>query len=231
MEGNQDYTEYTGMQFLMERAPNVPAPRPYYGLVALGPFRVIFMSYIPGTTLAQAWPNMSHEEKLSIQRQLYDIFCYLREIQQKDGHALGAVYGEGVKELRVDECSLFKGITTTKGFDDLQFSARHYGSATYVRLLRSLLEHDTSTLADGSVFTHGDVRTSNVMVKQDLGSSGQYVVTAIIDWEDSGFYPFYYECIALTRTLSLIDEDDWYLYLPDSISPLTFPVRWLVDRL
>ena len=30
-----------------------------------------------------------------------------------------------------------------------------------------------------------------------------------------GFYPAYYECTVLTRTLSLVDEDDWYLHLPE----------------
>lgn len=228
--GNKDYTEYTSMQYLMKHAPDIPAPRPH-GLVAFGPFRVIFMSYIPGTPLAQAWPGLSHKEKLSIRRQLDEIFCRLRTLRQIDGNMLGGVCGEGAKELRIDECALFKDITTTKGFNDLQFSVRHHGSTTYIRLLESLLEHDTSTLAHESVFTHGDVRTNNIMVKHDLGSSDQYVVTGIIDWEDSGFYPLYYECTVLTRTLSLVKEDDWYLYLPESISPSKFPVRWLVDRL
>lgn len=228
--GNDNYTEYTSMRYLMDQAPDIPAPRPH-GLVAYGPFRVIFMSYIQGTTLAQAWPSLLHEEKLSIQRQLDDIFLRLRTLQQDNGSLLGGICGEGVRELRVDECASFKGITTAKEFHDLQFSARHHGSTTYVRLLRSFLEHDTSTLTRGSLFTHGDVRTSNIMVKKDLDSGGQYVVTGIIDWEDSGFYPFYYECTVLTRTLSLVDEDDWYLYLSESISPLKSPVRWLVDRL
>jgi hypothetical protein len=34
--GNRDYTEYTSMEFLAERAPDIPAPRPY-GLIAFGP--------------------------------------------------------------------------------------------------------------------------------------------------------------------------------------------------
>ena len=55
--GNKDYTEYTSMQYLMKQTPDIPAPRPD-GLIAFGPFRVIFMSYIPGTTLAQVWPRV-----------------------------------------------------------------------------------------------------------------------------------------------------------------------------
>lgn len=228
--GNRDYTEYTSMQFLAERAPNIPAPRPH-GLIAFGPLRVIFMSFIPDVPLSAAWPKLSHEGKLSIQQQLEDIFCRLRSLRQEDGEAIGGVRGEGAKELRVDECALFKGITTTAEFSDLQFSARHHGSNTYVNLLRSFLKGDISNSSHGSVFTHGDVRTDNIIVKQDPSINGRYLVTGIINWEDSGFYPAYYECTTLTRTLSLLDEDDWYLYLPKNISPSNFPIRWLVDRL
>lgn len=117
-------------------------------------------------------------------------FCRLRTLQQDDdgSNTLGGVCGEG-EELRVDECALFKNITTTKEFEDLQFSARQHGSTTYVELLRSLLVHDNSNPMQKSVFTHGDIGTDNIMVKQDPDSSGQYIVTGIIDWEDSCFYP------------------------------------------
>ncbi|WEW56195.1 tau 95 subunit of transcription factor TFIIIC [Emydomyces testavorans] len=75
------------------------------------------------------------------------------------------------------------------------------------------------------------VKRSNIMVSRDQKGDHAWKVTGIIDWEDSGFYPEYYESTTLTGNLSLVDEDDWYLYLPESISPLKFPVRWLVDRL
>ena len=55
--------------------------------------------------------------------------------------------------------------------------------------------------------------------------------TGIIDWEDSGFYPEYHECMKLTNTLSTRVENNWYLYLPTCIAPSKFAVRWLVDRL
>lgn len=46
--GNTDYTEYTSMEYLEKKAPDIPAPRPH-GLITFGHFRVIFMSYIPDT--------------------------------------------------------------------------------------------------------------------------------------------------------------------------------------
>ncbi|KAL1952974.1 hypothetical protein VTO42DRAFT_3797 [Malbranchea cinnamomea] len=46
-----DTTEYTTMQFLAENGLDIPVPRPH-GLIRFGPFRVIFITYIPDTTLA-----------------------------------------------------------------------------------------------------------------------------------------------------------------------------------
>lgn len=71
--GNKNYIEYTSLQFLAEHALDIPASRPH-GLIAFGPFRVIFMIYIPNMTLTEAWPSMSHKNKLSIKYQLDDIF-------------------------------------------------------------------------------------------------------------------------------------------------------------
>ncbi|KAJ5105243.1 hypothetical protein NUU61_002590 [Penicillium alfredii] len=214
-----DYTEYTAMQYLAEQAPEIPAPRPH-GLIRFGSYCAIFMSYIPSMTLTEAWPNLPHEERVSVQHQLDCIFSRLRTLRKDDGHCLGGVGGEGVKEPTTNTI-----ISTPAGFEDLKFSARHHGSNTYIKLLRTL----PTEFTQGSVFTHGDVRQDNIMVKLD--QDGVCTVTGIIDWEDSGFYPEYHECTQLTRTLSVVDEDDWYLYLPASISPLKFPLHWLVDRL
>lgn len=181
-------------------------------------------------TLTKAWPSLAHEDKLFIQRQLDDIFHRLRTMRQDDGHSFGGISGEGAKDMRVNGCSMFKDITTAAAFSHLQFFLRHYGSNSYIKFLRSLLRHDNSSLY-GSVFTHGDIRTDNIMVKWEPGDNGCWMVSGIIDWEDGGFYPEYYEFTALSRCLSAIDEDDWYFYLPECISPSRFPVRRLVDRL
>ncbi|KAK3305229.1 uncharacterized protein B0T15DRAFT_191610 [Chaetomium strumarium] len=79
------------------------------------------------------------------------------------------------------------------------------------------------------VFTHGDIRPVNILVRQDEG--GSWTVVSIIDWESSGFYPKYWECVKMTNNLTPRDGDDWYLLLPESLSPRQFPVQWLIDRI
>ncbi|KAK2734486.1 hypothetical protein FQN55_002656 [Onygenales sp. PD_40] len=226
---SRDLTEYHNLQYLADRACDLPIPRPH-GLIMLGNLRAMFMSYIPGVTLEKVWLDLSHEAKLSVQKQLDLIFSQLRCLRQDDGSELGGIGGEGVKDYRIMEVFAYKGITTARGFDELQFSAKHRASPCYVKLLRSFLEEQNKTLR-GSVFTHGDLKKSNIMVIQDPNNPDTYAITGIIDWEDSGFYPEYYECTTLSNGQSIMVDDDWYLYVPDCISPLRFPVRWLVDRL
>jgi hypothetical protein len=124
---------------------------------------------------------------------------------------------------------LVKSITVSREFNDLQFSARHHSSNTYVKFLPSFLVNDNTALC-GSVFTHSDVRKEYIMVKRDPDNNA-CVVTGVINSGDGSFYPEYHEYATLTGNMTVVDEDDWYFYLPESILPSQFPVRWLVDRL
>ncbi|CAG7929923.1 unnamed protein product [Penicillium olsonii] len=226
---SRDFAEYHNLQYLAEKTSDLPIPKPR-GLIILDSIVFMLMSYVPGTTLQKAWPSLSPDGKLSIQKQLEEILSRMREIRQDDGIELGDVQGEGVKDDRIMDMFSRKGITTARNFDKLQFSAKHCASPSYVKLLRSFLEQDCKTLR-GSVFTHGDLKKSNIMAQEDPENAGHFVITGIIDWEDSGFYPEYYEATRLSSGQSIDHDDDWYLYSPYCISPLRFPVRWLVDQL
>ncbi|KAJ5281030.1 hypothetical protein N7478_006402 [Penicillium angulare] len=226
---SRDFTGYHNLQYLAENVPDLPVPKPY-GLIVLGSVGVMFMSYVPGTALNQVWSLLSHEGKLSIQKQLDNIFSRLRSLRKDDGIELGGSRGEGVRDYRIMETLAYKGITTARGFDELQFSAKHRASLCYVKLLRSFLDEENRSL-QGSVFTHGALKKCNIMVEEDPEKADFYVVSGVIDWEDSGFYPEYYESTTLSNGQSIMSDEDWYLYTPHCISPLRFPVRWLVGRL
>lgn len=62
----------------------------------------------------------------------------------------------------------------------------------------------------GIVFTHGDLRPDNIIVKNGR-------VTAIIDWEMAGWYPEYWE---FAKALHLeVFADDWVSHLLDVLTP------------
>jgi hypothetical protein len=52
----------------------------------------------------------------------------------------------------------------------------------------------------------------------NTGSEGDVEISEIVDWGTAGFYPDYYEATKVTNTLSLVDLNDWYLFLPTEIS-------------
>ncbi|KAJ5392218.1 hypothetical protein N7509_007708 [Penicillium cosmopolitanum] len=230
MDGSEeDTTEYTSMEFVAERAPGIPAPR-NHGFIILGRYSVLFMTHIPGTTLEKVWPSLYHEDKLSIQRQLEKIFLELRALSS-DQQKVGGVCGEGAKEDKLNPFGLFPDLTTPKQFSDLQFQGPAKCNKAFIDLLQSFLEKDHS-VKKGLVFSHGDLRPANIMVKKESGAD-HYEITGLIDWEESGFYPTYYESVHLTRNFTggSGEQDDWYSYVPKMISPRKFPVRWLVDRM
>ena len=220
--GNDDYTEYESIRYLAEYGPDIPAPRPH-GFVKFDAVRIMFMTYFPSMTLESAWPKLTHEDKTSIQKQLDDIFIKLRSVTNH-GQFLGGVNRGCAKDDHRYSHATHETISTIAQFEDFQFSIPPHNKSSWVKFLRSLLPPASST----TVFTHGDVRTANIMV--DIDETGKYVVTGIIDWETSGFYPDYFEAEKTLYLFSSIAESDWWQYLPPCIDPAGHPVRWLVGR-
>jgi thiamine kinase-like enzyme len=140
------------------------------------------------------------------------------------GHNLGGVNGEGVQDRYMDDHRT-QHVNTTTGFEDFQFSVeKHPPSPSWISFLRSLMPR----APEGSVFTHGDVRPANITVKPD--ENGRFVVSGIIDWETSGFYPDYFESAQMLYLFDRNAENDWYQYVPPCIAPARHPERFLVAR-
>ncbi|KAF4632339.1 hypothetical protein G7Y89_g5789 [Cudoniella acicularis] len=219
-----DCTEYTLIQYLALHAPDVLAPRPH-GLTKLGKYRILFITYFPAMTLEHAWPDLTRENKLSIQARLDDIFHRPRSLKLPPGRDLGGVNGEGVQLLLEDHP--IQHLNTISAFEDFFFTVDgpYPPSPSWTRFLRSFLP----SLEKEPVFTHGDLRTANIMVKPD--DAGSFVVTGIIDWECSGFYPDYHESTQVLFLFNSNVENDWYQYVQDCIAPARYPERFLVSRI
>lgn len=217
-------TEYRSLSYLKDRLPDFPAPRPH-GLIRLGIFHLLFTTFIPGLDLEKAWPQLEDTQKTGVSTQLDALLCNLRSLPFPHGTPLGGVQGEGCKDMRRGVRTNTEPIMNVTQFEDFIFAGSKTASPMYTELLRGLVP----TSPAKCVFTHGDIRPANIMVEAD--EDGTWRIISIIDWEASGFYPEYWECVKMTNNLTPRDNDDWYKYLPKSLSPSRYPIQWLVDRL
>ncbi|UPL02801.1 hypothetical protein LCI18_013735 [Fusarium solani-melongenae] len=217
-------TEHYSLKFLQENLPSFPAPRPH-GLVCVGHFHLLFTTFIPGQDLEKRWPQLNRTQKQHIADQLDALFSQLRSLPHPNSTPLGGVYGDGCKDRRRYLRASTKSIMNDEEFQDFIFSGPETASALYIKLLRDLLPKPEAKI----VFTHGDIRPANIIVQE--GKDEKWLVTSVIDWEASGFYPEYWECIKAVNNLTPSDNTDWYQYLPDQLSSNGYPTHWLVDRL
>jgi hypothetical protein len=79
-----------------------------------------------------------------------------------------------------------------KDFEEFIFSSPTTGTPVYTWFLKSFIPSDDDTPEPKCVFTHSDFRPANIRVVEE---AGRLVVSGIIDWEFSGFYPDYWECL------------------------------------
>ena len=219
-----DYTEFTSMRYLQRNLPDVPAPRPL-GVVSSGCSSYIFMTYVPGVSLDNIWPGLDEKQKTHITSELNEILERMRQPKCPPGVALGGVGGEGCKDARRNTRTSQDRLFDTEGFVAFLFSNPHFGGRVYIDLLRRFWQMQDTSI----VFTHGDLHPSNVMIEE--GDDNYHRVTGLVDWERSGYYPDWFECIKTTNNLSTTESDnDWNLFLPTCISPQRYPLQWLLDR-
>jgi hypothetical protein len=169
---------------------------------------------------------MCIDDKISIQDQLNNIFLKIRSLPRYnkpleilDGHMVMDIRGHAT-EYESDEI-----IHTISEFEGFVFSPKPYITSTYIRFLGSLIPARPHN--QECVFTHCDLMPNNIMV--DTDGSGNWVITGIIDWEDAGFYPAYWESVKSMRTVAVKTEMDWYLYQPECMAPSTYADKWLLD--
>lgn len=188
-------TEYQSLLYLQEHLPAFPAPNPH-GLIRFGTYCLLFTTFVPGLDLEKAWPQLGESQKRTISRQLDVPFSQLRSLPFPDNMPLGGVHGEGCKDARRGLRVNSEPILDIKQFDDFFFSGSKTASPLYIEFLRRLMPKDPVKC----VFTHGDIRPANIMVDKD--EDGIWKVAVIIDWEASGFYPEYWECVKMTNNLT-----------------------------
>lgn len=185
-----DPPEAIALQMVFENT-TVPVPRVRKIIRNGSPYSARFvMDRIVGRRLSDVWSHLSLLSKLGVAIQLRRYIRQLRAIKHPRSSIPGPILSQGVAECELP--SIFGQMISSRGpfktHDELTafFDSRTERARAKTGVCR---DYDRSARY---VLTHGDINPRNLLV----GDDGRLWM---IDWEWSGFYPQWFEHIAMNN--------------------------------
>ncbi|KAH8665692.1 kinase-like domain-containing protein [Tricladium varicosporioides] len=201
-------SEASALLFLASFAPNIPIPKLHCA------FRddkngktYIVMKRIDGQSLSDTWSDRSRKEKDRLLAQVKSIFGELRALKKPPGkgitdEAVCAADGGKLHDHRIWNAAGEKGLGPFSNDAEFNLFLRNGVSNTdsiidpekkaeIQKLIEMHRESEEGKMK--TVFTHGDVSLSNILVKEGK-------VVGIVDWEMAGWYPWYWEYTTAINT-------------------------------
>lgn len=179
-----------------------------------------------GTGLDVIWKNLDNADKISIKKELQEQIRRMRACTQS---SICRVNNTGQSDPRLtfrnpyqpgiaSSCTAF---TTEEEFDSYKINElykRHPPSADRLRNKIKKLSEDYS---QKFVLTHGDLNARNILVKCVM-EAGRPVwrISAILDWETSGFFPEYMEYAQARISISHNSPRGWRDFLVDLLEEI-----------
>ncbi|KAI9640217.1 hypothetical protein NHQ30_011455 [Ciborinia camelliae] len=233
----------------VSRETTVPVPRVYalYTVPEISPLtgrqedsNYIIMEYIESKTLHDEWSLLSVQQRNRISAQLRKYMDELRALPSP------GYYGSIGKRGLLD-CIFWSGTSSCEPLDGPFDTEHELNEAMRSKVIFNGLpaefsefyRHAFPVVFQGHrpVFTHGDFQRKNIMIKrvpsqaslqvQDLKPDDDDAFeVVIIDWENSGWYPDYWEsCLALSACGNW--KDDWHLWIGKSLTIFYHEFGWM----
>ncbi|THU83821.1 hypothetical protein K435DRAFT_420159, partial [Dendrothele bispora CBS 962.96] len=155
-------------------------------------------------TLETAWTTLEETEKDDITTQLQSVLSTLRSLPASPQPP----YIGSVGHLPCVD-PLLQGVgpfDSLHGFSEAYTDvARPCFRGHYISIIERLLKKfETYRI----VLTHGDLAMSNILVRKDAARQ-RWEIVALIDWENSGWYPEHWEYVKLLASVRW--KSDWAL--------------------
>ncbi|EHK98208.1 hypothetical protein M7I_5973 [Glarea lozoyensis 74030] len=157
----------------------------------------VVMSRAEGKPLGDLWFGLSQDQKDHVRDQLV---AFLRELRQFTASGAQTVDGGPLDDLLVANCSVVKPKCLKIGFNNDEWF-ENFSTEVKLGIALQLKTKDPEKIdarfqelksnfpkSEPYVLTHGDLTFGNIMVKED-----DLTITAIIDWEYAGYYPWWAE--------------------------------------
>ncbi|PQE06044.1 kinase-like domain protein [Rutstroemia sp. NJR-2017a BBW] len=190
---------------------SIPVPH-VYEAVSDGKLTSITMDFIEGDRLDKVWNSLPETTKLSLAAQINSMLVQLRSLR---GRYIGAVNNDkAIDSRRYDlEGGPFE---TEAQFNEFLLSD------VYPQVPKCFLHMAERALLTNHaiVFAHGDLAPRNILVREGK-------VVAVLDWENAGWYPEYWDFV---KTFNALDQRcNWYDYV-DKIFPVRYEQEFMNDR-
>lgn len=164
---------------------------------------------MPGKTLREVWPTLDATAKERVCRDTWALVAKLREIprpENPDGaFYLGADGSSNMMQSLLADGH--EGYPPMKTDEDLRKRIwGRYVEANGLSYPEGETAYDKLPRSDVSVFTHRDIHPGNIPVEQDAEGSSGVCITALLDFESSGWYPDYWEFAEIMAQVKYPDE-------------------------
>jgi serine/threonine protein kinase len=211
-----DLVEAESMKFISEKT-SIPVPKVLNTYEKNG-MKYIVMEYVKGKNLNNVWESMAPSVRETVIAELREYIRQMRQISPPEGVKIGSVTGgPAVDRRRLD--AIYGGpFESEKDFNDWQLAQLNPNTQLANRDIYSSMHRTDHKI----VFSHCDLAFHNVLVYDDH-------VSAIIDWEDAGWFPEHWEfCktfkfFASTKELYLVTKQLFEKpYLPEYFMDMWF---------
>ncbi|KAM3545439.1 hypothetical protein ARSEF1564_001601 [Beauveria bassiana] len=159
----------------------------------------IKMSYIAGRSLTKIWVTLTHEERIDVFKQVRVMLLRLT-VPENAPKFIGSCDGLDIRDSRLAKTHFGPICKTEKDFNKYLVSTI---STAPVNIRRDYLRK-LNQKRHRIVFCHGDLSPDNIIVNEYMQ------VIGLLDWEDAGYYPEYWENIKFYSRPEMVNG--WHEY-------------------
>ncbi|KAG5353311.1 hypothetical protein C0989_008296 [Termitomyces sp. Mn162] len=179
---------------------SIPVPR-VAASTTYGKHAYTLMNMVEGITLDFAWPQLDAQQRLHVVAQLRDFISQLRQLPPPPHvmrNSIGSLHGHAIQDSRISSVDSFGPYSSESDFND------HLVKAADVFVDRGLSEPVRARMRNNHriVFTHGDLAPRNIVMCGDT-------VAAIVDWEESGWFPEHWELVKAKWSPGMNKDSGW----------------------
>jgi len=227
-EDTSDASEANALNLVFAET-TIPVPRVHRVVKRQWDYLIV-MDYIKGPTLAQVWSNFSIWKKIYVAFTLRRYVRQLRRLKASPMTPPGPLSAQGP---RICESPIFGQVQSHRG----PFASYAELSAFFNERCKMALDADQVPEDDPSrkelfddssplVLTHQDINPRNIIVGED----GRLWM---IDWAWAGYYPLWFEYVAMRRQSEneeVIGSNHylWETFIPFICGPYFRQERWLL---